>query len=104
MRNAFRNSATRDGPRAATGASGNAHLAWAVAMYLEEPDVEALASEALTDGPNDKKIDLIYLDRDGRRIVFAQGYMGTTKKDSAPANKAARYHMTLGPCRARQRF
>jgi hypothetical protein len=25
---------------------GNAHLVWAVAMYLEEPDVEALGSEA----------------------------------------------------------
>ena len=53
---------------------GNAHLVWAMAMYLEEPDFEALASEALTDGPNDKKIDFIYLDRDAKRIVFAQGY------------------------------
>jgi hypothetical protein len=27
-----------------------AHLVWALGMYLEEPDFEALASEALTDG------------------------------------------------------
>lgn len=67
----------------------SAHLVWVIALYLEEPDVEALASEALTDGPNDKKIDFIYLDRDGRRIVFAQGYMGASKKDAAPANKAS---------------
>ncbi len=66
-----------------------AHLAWAMALYLEEPDVEALASEALTDGPNDKKIDFIYHDQDTKRIVFAQGYFGQTSKDSAPANKAA---------------
>jgi hypothetical protein len=66
-----------------------AHLVWAMALYLEEPDIEALASEALTDGPDDKKIDFIYLDRDARRIVFAQGFFGKTRKDSAPANKAA---------------
>jgi hypothetical protein len=67
----------------------NAHLAWAMALFLEEPDIEALASEGLTDGPDDKKIDFIYLDRDAKRIVFAQGYYGKTKKDAAPANKAA---------------
>jgi hypothetical protein len=66
-----------------------AHLAWAMAMYLEEPDVEALASDAITDGPDAKKIDFIYLDRDGKRIVFAQGYFATAVRDSAPANKAA---------------
>lgn len=69
---------------------GNAYLIWALGLYLEEPDLEALASEALTDGPNDKKIDFIYLDRDTKRIVFAQGYYGqTTSKSSAPANKAS---------------
>ncbi len=68
---------------------GNAHLAWTMALYLEEPDIEALASEALTDCPDDKKIDFIYLDRDAKRIVFAQGYFAKTKKDAAPANKAS---------------
>ena len=69
---------------------GNAHLAWVVALYLEEPDVEALASEGVTDGPNDKKIDFIYFDRDAKRIIFAQGYLSSSpNKDSAPANKAS---------------
>ena len=68
---------------------GSAHLVWAMALYLEEPDIEALASEALTDGPDDKKIDFVYLDRDVKRIVFAQGYFSKAHKDSAPANKAA---------------
>jgi hypothetical protein len=69
---------------------GNAHLAWVMALYLEEPDVEALASEAITDGKNDKKIDFIYLDRDAKRIIFAQGYLSKfPNKDSAPANKAS---------------
>lgn len=58
---------------------GNAHMVWAIALYLEEPDVEALASEALTDGPDDKKINVIYLDRDAKRVIFAQGYYGGGK-------------------------
>jgi hypothetical protein len=59
-------------------------------LYMEEPDLEALASEGLTDGNNDKKIDFIYLDRDAKRIVFAQGYIAeNVAKNSAPANKAA---------------
>ena len=68
---------------------GNAYLAWVMALYLEEPDVEALASEGITDGPNDKKIDFIYYDRDAKRIIFAQGYLSNIQKDLAPGNKAS---------------
>jgi len=69
----------------------NTHLAMAIALFIEEPDVAALASEGLTDGGNDKKIDFIYHDVDNRRLVFAQGYFSLSEKkpDSAPANKAA---------------
>jgi hypothetical protein len=68
---------------------GNAHLIWTLGLYLDEPDLEALASESLTDGPNDKKIDFILLDRDGKRIVFAQGFYAQAKRDAAPSNKAS---------------
>lgn len=67
----------------------NAHHIWALGLYLEEPDLEMLAGDALTDGPDDKKIDFLYLDRDGRRIILAQGFYGRSTKDSAPSNKAA---------------
>lgn len=66
-----------------------AHIVWVMARYLEEPDLEALAATALTDGPNDKKIDFIYLDHDDKRLVLTQGYFATKAKDSAPDNKAA---------------
>jgi hypothetical protein len=56
---------------------------------MEEPDLESLASEGLTDGPDDKKIDFIYFDQDSSRIIFAQGYYSTKKRDAAPSNKAA---------------
>jgi len=48
-----------------------------------------LASEALTDGPNDKKIDFIYLNQEAGRLVFAQGYYAGKEKKEASANKAA---------------
>jgi hypothetical protein len=66
-----------------------AHTAWVMALYLEEPDVEALAAAALTDGSNDKKIDFIYLDHDGKRLVFTQGFFAARLRDAAPANKAS---------------
>ncbi|ASG23835.1 AIPR family protein [Nitrospirillum viridazoti] len=66
-----------------------AHTAWVMARYLEEADIGALAANALTDGPNDKKIDFIYLDHDGKRIIFAQGFFANKARDEAPANKAS---------------
>ena len=66
-----------------------AHIAWVMALYLEEPDVEALAAAALTDGSDDKKIDFIYLDHDGKRLVFTQGFFASRLRDTAPANKAS---------------
>ncbi len=67
----------------------NAFLVWVMGMYLEEADLEALASESLTDGSNDKKIDFIKYDRDLKRIVFCQGYYAQNQRDAAPANKAS---------------
>lgn len=51
---------------------GNAHLAWVMALYLDSNDVQALATENITDGKGDKKIDFIYLG-DGR-LIIAQSY------------------------------
>lgn len=66
-----------------------AYLAWSMALYLDCPDAEQLATECLTDDGNDKKIDFIRLDWDSKRILFAQGYYSSRKVDSAPANKAS---------------
>jgi hypothetical protein len=67
-----------------------AYLLWAMGLYLEESNFDELASECLTDGSNDKKIDFIKLDYDHKKIVFAQGYYTTNaNKTEAPANKAS---------------
>src|SRR5450759_1875932 len=36
---------------------GNAYLLWSLSMHLDNGDIDELAAEALTDQPNDKKID-----------------------------------------------
>lgn len=48
------------------------------------------ASEYLTDGSNDKKIDLVYINTDDQLAIIAQSYLSKdTNKKSAKANKAA---------------
>lgn len=68
---------------------GKAHLTWVMGLYLDNSNLEELASECLTDNYDDKKIDFIKLDYDNKKIAFAQGYYSDRKVDSAPANKAS---------------
>jgi AIPR protein len=67
----------------------NALLLFALQLRWGISDIEGVAAVALTDSSNDKKCDLVYVDRDNGRVVVAQSYL-STKDDlqSAPANKA----------------
>ncbi|MGP2519605.1 AIPR family protein [Pantoea ananatis] len=74
---------------------GNAHLLWSMGLYLDESDFDKLASDGLTDGGNDKKIDFVIVSNGTLFIV--QGYY-TTKEDIkivAPANKASDLNTAL---------
>ena len=68
---------------------GDAHLIWVMGLYLDNSNLEELASECVTEGWGDKKIDFIKLDVDNKKIVFAQGYYAKKKAGSAPSNKAS---------------
>ncbi|MCH5340450.1 MAG: AIPR family protein [Acetatifactor sp.] len=68
---------------------GNAYLCWVMALYLDRNDVIGLATDDLTDGKNDKKIDFVDLDRGNGKITLAQGYYSKKDRDEAPANKAS---------------
>ena len=68
---------------------GAAYLLWSLSMYLDHGDIEELAAQALTDQPDDKKIDFLFFDLDEKRLVFAQGYYSKKNGEQAPANKAA---------------
>jgi hypothetical protein len=68
----------------------NARLIYALQLRWGIADIEGLAAVALTDSANDKKCDLVYVDRENGRVVAAQSY--TSVKDdleAAPANKAS---------------
>jgi hypothetical protein len=67
----------------------NAYMLWVLGMYLDEPDLEALAGRSLTDGGNDKCLDFIEIDKTGQKIVVAQGYFSEKAGDKAPAKKAS---------------
>ncbi|WP_230111516.1 AIPR family protein [Microbacterium foliorum] len=67
----------------------NALLLFLAQMRLGIDDIEAFATNALTDHSNDKKSDLVAVVNDGSKIVVAQGYFAQNPKPAAPGNKAA---------------
>ena len=69
----------------------NSLMLYALQLRFDISDIVSVASDALTDGGNDKKCDLIYVDSDIGVAVIAQGYMRQTPQegDSAPSNKAS---------------
>lgn len=68
----------------------NRLLLFALEVGLNVDDIHTVAATALTDGKNDKKCDLLYVDRDSGRAIIAQGFLSSDPtKAEAPANKAA---------------
>jgi hypothetical protein len=67
----------------------NALILFALELRWSLEDIDAVAIDALTDGPDDKKADLVYVDVDSGIAVIAQGYSARTPQKEAPANKAA---------------
>lgn len=69
----------------------NALLLYALELRFEIADIFSVAGDALTDGGEDKKCDLIYIDQDTGIAVIAQGYMkqNVHEGDLAPENKAS---------------
>lgn len=68
---------------------GNAHLIWSMGLYLDESDLERLATDGLTDGGGDRKIDFII--QSNSTLFIVQGYFSEKVdfKIAAPSNKAA---------------
>lgn len=68
----------------------NALLLFALQLRFQIEDIDSVAINALTDGDDDKKCDLVYVDRDNGFIVVAQGYYShDPTKPCAKANKAS---------------
>lgn len=68
----------------------NALLLFALQLRFQIEDIETVAINALTDGSDDKKCDLVFVDQDRGFAVVAQGYYSRDEsKISAKANKAS---------------
>ncbi|MBK9756752.1 MAG: AIPR family protein [Nannocystis sp.] len=67
----------------------NARSLFALELRFDLEDIHTVAAESLTDGYDDKKCDLLYVDRDGGLAVIVQGYESIKQRKEAKANKAA---------------
>jgi hypothetical protein len=68
----------------------NARLLFALQTKFQIEDIGSVAAECLTCGHDDRKCDLVYVNREGEYAVVAQAYESDDEcKESAPANKAS---------------
>ena len=67
----------------------NAIGLFALALKFGLEDLDTVAADAIVDGGNDKKLDLIYVDEEKRLAVVIQAYTAQKSKSEAPANKAS---------------
>jgi AIPR protein len=68
----------------------NSLLLFALEMKFGIEDIHTVAADALTDGSDDKKCDLVYINLDEGSAVIAQAYYSQdSSKQEAPANKAS---------------
>ncbi len=68
----------------------NALMLWALQIRYGIDDVDTFAATCLTDGKDDKKCDLIWINRDEGFALIAQSfYKKSSEKGTAPANKAS---------------
>lgn len=72
-----------------TDFEGNQRTLFALQIEFGIEDLVAVASDAVVDGPDDKSVDVVYVDDATGRAVIAQGYEAAKSKSEAPATKAA---------------
>jgi hypothetical protein len=76
---------------------GNRILLFALEINKNIDDIHALATDILTDGHDDKKCDLVYINREDGHLIFAQSYTAHNEdKLGAPANKASDLNTAAG--------
>ena len=65
-------------------------MLFALQLQFNIENIDSVAAVALTDHSNDKKCDMVFVDRSSGIIVLAQGYTARDiSKKEAPANKAS---------------
>lgn len=70
-------------------------MLFAVQLRLDVDDIEGLATDALTDGHDDKACDLIYVDRNSGIILIAQGTEYGCERQVADVGKVSSLHQAV---------
>lgn len=74
----------------------NAIALFALALKFGIDDLESTGTDAIVDGGNDKKNDVIFIDEEQKLAVVIQAYRARSKKTEAPANKASDLNTAMG--------
>jgi hypothetical protein len=69
--------------------ANSARALFGLQMEFGIEDLASIAGDVVVDGPDDKSVDVVYVDDRTGRAIVAQDYEATAEKDAAPANKAA---------------
>ena len=68
---------------------------FAINLRFNLDDIQTIVSESITGGGNDKKCDVLYVDKERQIAVIAQCYVSRKPRDAAPANKASDLNTAL---------
>src|SRR5215471_19314784 len=68
---------------------------FAINLRFNLDDIQTIASEAITGGGDDKKCDVLYVDKERQVAIIAQCYLSRTPRPAAPANKASDLNTAL---------
>lgn len=74
----------------------NALGLFALGLRFGLEDLDTVAANSITDGSDDKKCDIVYIDPDEGHAVLAQCYCSQKPRQSAPANKASDLNTAVG--------
>jgi len=69
---------------------------FSLALRFGLDDLDTIAADAITDGNDDKKCDMVYINSEEEFAVLAQCYYSSKEKTSAPANKASDLNTGVG--------
>ncbi|AKD38625.1 hypothetical protein I926_06525 [Pasteurella multocida subsp. multocida OH4807] len=67
----------------------NALGLFALGLNFGVDDLASVGADAITDGADDKKLDMIFINTEENYAVIAQCYFSKKEKESAPSNKAS---------------
>jgi hypothetical protein len=68
---------------------------FAINLRFNLDDIQTIATEAITGGSNDKKCDVLYVDKERQLAIVAQCYLSRVPRAAAPSDKASDLNIAL---------